>query len=88
MAKTILGTISILIQDRHNKSARLNELLTQESNLIRARLGVNIEPKCSADCLAVICLIVEGSEAEISGLTKKIDDLPGIKAANNLMITE
>lgn len=86
--KINLGTISILIKDRHNRSSALNELLTQESHLIRARLGVNVEPKCSADCLAVISLIVEGTEEEINGLTEKLNALPGIKAQNNFLASE
>jgi hypothetical protein len=80
MNKTILGTVSILIKDRHNKSTGVNELLNKEGSLIRARLGVNIEPKCSADCLAVIGLVVEGAEAELSGFTAKLNGLPGVKA--------
>jgi len=88
MNKTILGTISILIKDRHNKSAGVNELLTKESRLIRARLGVNVEPKCAAGCLAVISLVVEGEEKEINDLTKKLNDLSGVKAGNYLMLSE
>jgi len=88
MNKTILGTVSILIKDRHNQSAGLNELLTKEGGLIRARMGVNIEPKCSSDCLAVISLVVEGTESEINELTKKLNVLEGIKALNNLLVTE
>jgi putative iron-only hydrogenase system regulator len=88
MAKIILGTISILIKDRHNRSAAVNALLTERSHLIRARLGVNVEPKCAADCLAVISLVVEGEEKEINELTKKLDNLPGVKAGSYLMLGE
>jgi putative iron-only hydrogenase system regulator len=88
MSKTILGTISILIQDRHSKSAGVNELLTKQGHLIRARLGVNIEPKCSAGCLAVISLVVEGTKEEINGLTGKLNTLAGVKAQDNLMLIE
>jgi putative iron-only hydrogenase system regulator len=88
MSKTILGTLSILVKDRHSLSAAVNEILTKEGRLIRARLGVNIEPKCLSGCLAVISLVVEGTETEIRGLTKKLDDLDGVKAQNNLMLIE
>jgi putative iron-only hydrogenase system regulator len=84
MNKTIIGTISILIKDRHNQSGLVNELLNKESKLIRARMGVNIEPKCSADCLAVISLAVEGFEDEINSLTEKLNKLPLVKAHNYL----
>lgn len=84
----ILGTISILIKDRHNKSVGVNEILTKEGSLIRARLGVNVEPKCSSDCLAVISLVVEGAKTEINGLLKKLNSLPGVKARYCLMLSE
>lgn len=88
MNKTILATISVLIKDRHSKSAGVNDLLTKQGGLIRARLGVNLEPKCSAGCLAVISLVVQGEEKEINDLTKKLNDLPGVKAGNYLMLSE
>lgn len=88
MNKMILGTISILIKDRHKKSVGVNEILTKEGGLIRARLGVNIEPKCSSDCLAVISLVVEGAETEINGLLEKLNSLPGVKAQYCLMLSE
>jgi len=83
-----LGTISILIKDRHNQSAGLNELLTKEGSLIRARLGVNVEPECSAGCPAVISLVVEGEEAEINGLAEKLNALSGVRAQANLLLSE
>jgi putative iron-only hydrogenase system regulator len=88
MDKKILGTISILIKDRHNKSLGVNELLNKEGRLIRARLGVNIEPKCTADCLAVISLVAEGTEEEINSLTEKLNTLAGVKAQNYLFNIE
>jgi hypothetical protein len=87
MNKTMLGTVSILINDRHNKSTGVNELLNKEGGLIRARLGVNIEPKCSADCLAVISLVVEGAETAMQNLTAKLNGLPGV-AAHFIKLTE
>ena len=86
--KKYLGTISVLIKDRHNISAGVNELLTKEGGLIRARLGVNVEPKCSSDCLAVISLVVEGEAAEINGLAEKLNALNGVKAQANLLLNE
>jgi len=85
MNKTILGTISILIKDRHNQSVGLNDLLTKEGSLIRARLGVNIEPKCSADCPAVISLVVEGAADEINEFIKKLNSLTGVKAVKVIL---
>jgi len=84
--KTILATISILIKDRHNKSDGVNRLLTEQGHLIKARLGVNLEPKCSSDCLAVISLVAEGAKDEIDSLVKKLNSLPGVEAQSCIII--
>ncbi|MFA5360087.1 MAG: hypothetical protein WC349_03990 [Patescibacteria group bacterium] len=86
MDKTILATISVLIKDRHNQSATVNDLLTKNGNLIRTRLGVNIEPRCTAGCMAIMSLIVEGTEVEIDGLVEKLNDLPEVKAFKTFLI--
>jgi DNA/RNA endonuclease YhcR with UshA esterase domain len=86
MNKTILATISVLIKDRHNQSATVNDLLTKNGNLIRTRLGVNIEPRCTAGCMAIMSLIVEGTEVEINGLVEKLNNLPEVKAFKTFLI--
>jgi len=86
MNKTILATISILVKDRHNKSDSVNRLLTEQGHLIKARLGVNLEPKCSSDCLAVISLVAEGTKDEIDSLVEKLNGLLGIEAQSQIMI--
>jgi len=86
MNKTILATISALIKDRHSKSDNVNKLLTKQSHLIKARLGLNLEPKCTSDCLAVISLVVEGTAADINGLVKKLNSLAGVKASKTSLI--
>ncbi len=86
MNKTILATISILIKDRHSKSENVNKLLTKQSHLIKARLGLNLEPKCTSDCLAVISLVAEGTATDINGLVKKLNSLAGVKASKTSLI--
>jgi putative iron-only hydrogenase system regulator len=86
MNKTILATISILIKDRHHKSDGVNRLLTEQGHLIKARLGINLEPKCSSDCLAVISLVTEGAKDEIDSLVEKLNGLSGIEAQSCIII--
>ena len=86
MSEKILGTISILVKDRHNQSAAVNDFLTKNGNLIRTRLGVNIEPKCTTSCMAIMSLIVEGTEKEIDGLVEKLNGLPEVKAFKTILI--
>lgn len=40
MAKTYLATIATLVKDRQANVVKLNQLLTENGHLIRARLGI------------------------------------------------
>jgi metal-responsive CopG/Arc/MetJ family transcriptional regulator len=85
--KKHLATITILSDDRHNNAIAMQKVMTDSSKLIRARLGVNLSPMCSALCLGMIVLIVEGTEVEIKALTKKLNALKAVKA-KSLIITK
>jgi metal-responsive CopG/Arc/MetJ family transcriptional regulator len=85
--KKHLATITILSDDRHNNAANMQKIMTKESRLIRARLGINLAPLCSALCPGMIVLVVEGSEAEIKALTAKLNKLKAVKA-RSLIITK
>ncbi len=80
--KKHIGTITIFSNDRHNNAVRLQEVLTDSSNLIRSRFGINLAPLCSEKCPGVIVLVVEGTIAQINALTKKIDKIYAVKAKN------
>lgn len=84
--KKHLATITILSDDRHSNAAKMQEVLTNNSRVIRARLGINLAPMCSALCPGMIVLVAEGTEAEIKALTKKLNGLKAIKA-KSLIIT-
>lgn len=79
----IIGTISIWVQSREKNSGELNKLFTDNSHLVLSRMGYNVEPKCSADCFAVVCLIIRGSLEELEGLNNKINSLEGITSKFN-----
>lgn len=72
MEKNILASISILVKDRKNNSAPVNKILTENGNLIIARLGVNLQRKCIENCRAMIVVVIEGKEEEIKQLEKKL----------------
>lgn len=71
--KKQLGTISIMLNEREKNSQKLNLLLTKNSHLVMARLGVNVQPKCINNCIGIIILTVQGTEKEIDDLGKKIN---------------
>lgn len=78
--KKHLATITILSDDRHNNALAIQKIMTEESRLIHARLGVNLVPACSAQCMGIITLIAEGSLVEIKSLTAKFNKIKSVKA--------
>lgn len=85
MDKKHLGTITVLIKDRHAQAPDINQILTEHGHIILARLGLNLQPKCIEHCMAMITLAVEGTSKEISDLTKELDEIYGIVAKANIV---
>ncbi len=83
--KKHLATITILIKDRQTHSKSVNEMLTKNSHLIMARLGVNVQRSCVENCTGMITIAIEGTAKEINDLTKKLDKLYGIVAKTSIM---
>lgn len=87
MTKKYLGTITILVKDRHTYSPDVNKVLSEQGNLVMARLGVNIQPLCMSGCHGLIAVAVQGTVKEINGLTQKLNSLYGI-VAKSIIITK
>lgn len=85
MPKKHLATITILVKDRQTNSENVNKMLTENSHLIMARLGVNVQRSCVENCTGMIALAVEGTTKEINDLTEKLDGLYGIVAKASVM---
>jgi hypothetical protein len=83
--KKHLGTINILIKDRQMHAKDVQKILTKNGHLIRARLGLNIEPRCIENCTGLISVIIEGTAKEIEDITKQLDKLYGIVAKYNIL---
>lgn len=86
-SKKHLGTITILVKDRHANSPDVNRVLSEQGNLVMARLGVNIQPLCLSGCTGLITVAVQGTVTEVSQLTKKLNSLYGI-VAKSIIVTE
>ena len=85
--KKHLGTISILMKDRHSYAVEVQEILTANGHLIMARMGINPARTCVRKCAGIITLMVEGNVKEINDLTKKLDKLYGV-VAKSVIITK
>jgi metal-responsive CopG/Arc/MetJ family transcriptional regulator len=85
--KKHLGTITILMKDRHSYALEVQEILTTNGHLIMARMGINPARTCVKNCTGVITLMVEGTAKEINDLTKKLDKVYGA-VAKKIIITD
>lgn len=86
-AKKHLGTISILMKDRHNYAVEVQKILTENGHLIMARMGVNPARTCVKNCTGIMSLIVEGTAKEINDLNKKLNKLYGV-VSKSVIITK
>lgn len=86
MAKKHLGSITILVKNRQNNAKIIQTILSENSEIIIARLGVNIQKSCIKNCTGLLNILVEGEAREINKLGKKLDGLYGI-AAKAIIIT-
>lgn len=86
-AKKHLGTISILMKDRHNYAVEVQKILTEHGRLIMSRMGVNPSRTCIKNCTGIMTLIVEGTAKEINDLNKQLDKLYGV-VAKSVIITK
>ncbi len=85
--KKHLGTITILLKDRHNYAVDAQQIFTEYGKMIMGRMGINPSRSCVKNCTGLITLTVEGTAKEINDLNKKINKLYGV-VAKKIIITE
>ena len=68
-----LGFVGIVIEDRE-RAEEVNRVLSQYGSMIRGRIGV--PDKDSG--LAVIGIIVEGTNEQVGAMTGRLGNLPGV----------
>jgi len=69
-----LGVVAIIIQDRQQAVKKINDILTDHSDVIIGRLGLP-QPQKN---LSIISLIVDGSTDDVGALTGKIGQLDNV----------
>ena len=74
MSKRI-GTVTIVITDRINQSARVNEILSKHADIIIGRMGLPYSLKK----INIICLIVNGSTDQLGSLTGQLGSIEGVQ---------
>ena len=78
-----LGFVGIIIENRAQNAAEVNDLLSQFGHIIIARTGVPYEKR---DCSA-ITLIIDATTDELGTLTGKLGRLAGISVKSMLSKT-
>lgn len=81
----IIASISIISKNRQKNSAEINKVLTDFSYLISARLGVNVQKKCTKNCKAIILLALEGKKTEIKKLVLNLRKIKEISLKLNIL---
>lgn len=76
-----LGVIGILVENRDNDAKKINEILSEHSDIIVGRMGIPYRVKN----ISVISLIVDGSTDEIGAMTGKLGNLKSVKVKTALM---
>jgi len=74
-----IGIIGIVIEDLE-KSAQVNEILHENSEMFMGRMGIPIKE----EGLSIITLICQGSNDEISSITGKIGRIEGVQVKSML----
>ena len=74
MSKRI-GTVTIVITDRINQSAKINEILSKHADIIIGRMGLPYSLKK----ISIICLIVNGSTDQLGSLTGQLGSIEGVQ---------
>lgn len=75
-----LGFVGIIVENRKENAAKINEILSSYGAIISARMGLPYKEKnCS-----VITLIVDATTDEIGALTGKLGKLNGVSVKSAL----
>ena len=78
-AEERLGFVGLVVEDRE-QAARINQILSDFSDMIRGRIGV---PDKDTG-IGVIGLIVEGSNDRIGAMTGKLGNIKGVQVKSAL----
>ena len=68
-----LGFVGIVVEDRQ-RAEEVNRVLAQYGSIIRGRIGVPDQETG----LAVIGIIVEGTNDQVGAMTGRLGNLPGV----------
>lgn len=71
-----LAVIGIIVSDRLEQAAKVNEILTAYGHLIVGRLGIPYRERG----VSIISIVVDATNDEIGALSGKLGSIEGVKA--------
>lgn len=77
-----VAVIGIIVNNREENAAKVNEILSNYGNLIVGRMGIPYKDRG----VSVISIIVDGTNDKIGALTGKLGNIEGIKVKVAMMI--
>ena len=75
-----LGFIGIIIDDRDKCAGKVNQVLSEHSDLILARTGL---PNAKMNT-SIITLVIDATTDELGVLTGKLGNIPGVSVKSGL----
>ncbi|MFO7151632.1 MAG: iron-only hydrogenase system regulator [Bacillota bacterium] len=70
-----LSVVGIIVYDREQSAAKVNEILSKFGDLIVGRMGIPYKERG----ISVIAIIVDATTDELGALTGKLGQIPGVK---------
>jgi len=70
-----VGVIGIVIEDPQDVQEKLNHYISEAGEIIIGRIGIPYRPRN----VAVLAVLVDGTNDKINALTGQLGSLPGVK---------
>lgn len=75
-----IGVVSIIVHDRKETAAAVNDILTRHGEIIIGRMGLPYGPQA----IHIIALIINGTTDEVGSLTGQLGSLSGVEVKSAL----
>lgn len=75
-----IGVVSVIVHDRKESAAQVNEILSTHGEIIIGRMGVPYQPRG----IHIIALIINGTTDEVGSLTGRLGSLHGVEVKSAL----
>lgn len=75
--KKNIAVVGIIVNDRRENAAGVNEILTEYGHLIVGRLGIPYDERNKS----IISIIVDATDDQIGEISSKLESIDGVRAS-------